>query len=77
MWISAQSLAVLGQRGHFFKAALAGDGGRPVLLVPVVCSHQQRGAVLLLLSPRLLSLGEMSVAFAAFQWRFDAEDFDS
>lgn len=73
MWISVRSLAVLGQTGHFLKAAVARDGGRPVLVV-VVC-FQERGEVLL--SPRLLSLGKMSVQFAALWLYFEAEDMNS
>lgn len=74
MQFSVQSLAVLGQSGHFFKAAVARDGRRPVLLVLVVC-FQERGEVLLL--PRLLSLGKMSVVLTAFLLLFDAEDVNS
>lgn len=77
MWISVRSLAGLGQSGHFFKAAVARDGGRPVLLA-VFC-FQERGEVLLPLHPLLLflSLGKMSVQFAALSLRFDAEDVNS
>lgn len=73
MRISVRSLAVLGQSGHFFKAAVARDKGRPVLVM-VVC-FQERGEVLL--SPHLLSLGKMSVQFAALRMCFDAEDVNS
>lgn len=77
MWISVRSLAVLGQSGHFFKAAVARDGGRPVLLA-VFC-FQERGEVLLPHRPLLLflSLGKMSVQFAALRLRFDAEDVNA
>lgn len=74
MWISVESLAVLGQSGHFFKAAVARGGGLAAPHDVVVC-FQERGEVPL--SPRLLSLGEMSVAFPVFLWRLDAEDVDS
>lgn len=73
MQFSVQSLAVLGQSGHFFKAAVAKDGRRPVLVL-VVC-FQERGEVLF--PPRLLSLGKMSVVLTAFLLLFDAEDVNS
>lgn len=78
MWISVRSLAILGQSGHFFKAAVARDGGRPVLLA-VFC-FQERGEVFLPPRPLLLlflSLGEMSVQFVALRLQFDAEDVNS
>lgn len=74
MRFSVQSLAVLGQSGHIFKAAVARDGGHTPFLVLVVC-FQERGEVLL--SPRLLSLGKMSVKLTAFLLFFDAEDVNS
>lgn len=73
MWISVRSVAVLCQSGHFFKAGVAGNGGRAVLVV-VVCL-QEREEVLL--SPRLLSLGKMSVQFSVLRLYFDAEDMNS